>query len=304
MSVETPTPEPVMRVTSYDHVSSSLIALVSGLGLTIFVLTAAWYSIEPLPPRVPVALEIVDSQAAGVEDGSPDETLKLEGPGPEDELASVASDDDSPEPEIAESLDNVMDVADEATVQADRQYEFQTRERDSGVRGSANGTGRRALGIGHGKAGIPREQRWYVSYNDRETLEEYGKQLDFFKVELGLLTSDGKLIYLSKLSQAKPVSRTSTTGKNEARLYMTWQGGARRKADVQLFQKAGIDPGPSVMLQFYPAEIEKMLARLELDFRKRPLSEIRRTSFATRPTPDAKGYEFYVTNQSYFRSVK
>lgn len=298
MSVETPAHDPILRVTRYDQVSSWLIALVGGLGLSVFVLTVAWVSIQPVTVKEPVPLEIVEI-SGGIEEGSIEESLKLESPEAESEQATLAE-EDAAEPEVQETLDNVMDVADEATNQAERQFEFQTR--NAGKKGSASGTGKRALGIGSGKGGVPREQRWFVSYNDRETLEEYGRQLDFFHIELGLLTGDGKLIYLSKLSQPKPVSRTTASGRGEARLYMTWQGGARRKADQQLFQRAGIEVGQSVMLQFYPPETEQKLARLELDYKKRPLGEIRRTAFSTRPV--ANGYEFFVTSQTYFQSLK
>lgn len=295
MTVPIPAQQPELRVTRYDQVSSWLIALVGGLGLAVFSLTVAWISIQPVSVREPVPVEIVEV-SGGVEDGSIEESLQLESPEPETEQATLAEEDAS-EPEIQETLDNVMDVADEATNQAEKQFEFQTR--NAGKKGSASGTGRRALGIGSGKGGVPREQRWYVSYNDRETIEEYGKQLDFFGIELGLLTADGKLIYLSRLAQATPAVRTTNTGKGENRLYMTWQGGARRRADLQLFQRAGIEPGASVLMQFYPPQIEKLLVRLELDFKKRALPEIRRTYFSTRPIDT--GYEFFVTRQTYFK---
>lgn len=298
MAVQTPIPEPVIRVTPYDQVSSWLLAVVSALGFSVFVLTAAWVSIDPVPVRVAVPVEIIENEGGGVEDGSPDETLKLDGPGPENELA-VLNGDDSDEVQVEETLDAVMDVADQATDQAEMHFEFATRT--TGKKGSASGTGKRALGFGSGKAGTPREQRWFVSYNDRETLEEYGKQLEFFRIELGMLTADGKLIYLSKLSSPKPVSKTASTGKGESRLYMTWQGGARRRADMELFQRAGIDVAQNVLMQFYPPDVEKILVRLELDYKKRPLSEIRRTAFSTRPA--ANGYEFFVTNQTYFQTL-
>lgn len=295
MTVPISAQQPELRVTRYDQVSSWLIALVGGLGLAVFSLTVAWISIQPVAVREPVPVEIVEV-SGGVEDGSVEESLQLESPEPETEQASLAE-EDAAEPEIQETLDNVMDVADEATNQAEKQFEFQTR--NAGKTGSASGTGRRALGMGSGKGGVPREQRWFVSYNDRDTLDEYGKQLDFFGIELGLLTTDGRLIYLSKLSQPVPVVRTTSTGKGENRLYMTWQGGARRRADLQLFQRAKIDPGQSVLMQFYPPQIEKQMVRLEVDYKKRTLPEIRRTYFSTRTTET--GYEFFVTRQTYFK---
>lgn len=295
MSVRTVAPLPELRVTRYDQVSSWLIATVGGLGLSVFVLAVAWVSIQPVKVREPIPVEIVDI-SGGVEDGSVEETLKLENDAPETEQATMAE-EESDVPEIQETLDNVMDLASEATDQAEKQFETDTR--NAGKKGSAQGTGKRALGVGTGKGGVPREQRWYVSYNDRETLEEYGKQLDFFHIELGTLTPDGRLVYLSRLSAQTPTSRAVNSGKNEPRLYMTWQGGARKKADLQLFQKAGIDVGKGAMLQFYPPDVEKILSRLELEFKKRPLNEIRRTYFSTRPLDN--GYEFYVTQQAYFK---
>lgn len=295
MADRTVIPTPELRVTSYDQVSSWLIALAGGFGASVFVLTVAWVSIQPAPVRVAIPVEIVE-MPGGVEDGSPDETLKLDNDGPETELATLAE-EASDVPEIQETLEHVTDLATEATDQAEKQFETDTR--NAGIKGKASGTGKRALGMGSGKGGIAREQRWYVSYNDRETLEEYGKQLDFFRIELGALLADGRLVYLSKLGAGTPESRTVTSGKNESRLYMTWQGGARRKADLQLFQKAGIDVGQGVLMQFYPPDVEKLLFRLELEYKKRPLPEIRRTFYSTRPTD--KGYEFYVTQQSYFK---
>lgn len=295
MTIPTPAQQPELRVTRYDQVSSWLIAAVGGLGVSVFTLTMAWLSIEPVSVKQAVAVELVE-MSGGVEDGSVEETLRLDSPYPETELASLANDNGG-EPEIQETLDNVMDVADEATTQAERQFEFQAR--NVGIKGSASGTGRRALGMGAGKGSVQREQRWYVSYNDRETLDEYGKQLDFFGIELGLLTAEGKLIYLSRLSQPVPAARTTDTGKGENRLYMTWQGGARRRADLQLFQRANIEPKSSVLMQFYPLKVEQQLARLELDYKKRALPDIRRTYFSTRSKN--AGYEFFVTRQTYFK---
>lgn len=275
-----------------------LIAVVGGLGLSVFTLAVAWFSIQPAKVRQAVPIEIADEGGGGVEDGSTEETLKLENDGPETEWATLTDENAGP-PAIQETLEHVSDLASEATEHVERQFETETI-RNSGIKGKASGTGKRALGIGPGKGGgIAREQRWYVSYNDRETLEEYGRQLDFFHIELGTLTPDGQLIYLSKLSAPIPASRTVNSGKEEARLYMTWQGGARRKADLLLFQKAGVNIGQNAMLQFYPPEVERTLSRLELEYKKRPLNQIRRTYFSTRQVD--KGYEFYVTQQAYFK---
>ena len=285
---------PVLKVTRYDSVSSFLIAIVLALCVSVFGLAAVWATIRPSRVQVAVPVEILEIPG-GVEDGVIGETLRLDSPEevtPDPSLADVPS----PDSEIQETLDNVMDLADEATNQAEKQFELETRH--AGTKGSAKGTGRRGLGSGTGAAGIPREQRWFISYSDRETLEEYAKELDFFGVELGALMPDGKIVYLSQMS-TKPQTHSASHGKDETRLYMIWQGGNRRKADIQLFQKAGIQVGDAVIFQFYPAATEQKLAQIERDYKNRPLDEIRRTYFGVSKRDDA--YVFHVTRQAYFK---
>ena len=145
---------------------------------------------------------------------------------------------------------------------------------------------------------MPREQRWFVRFGDRGTLSEYARQLDFFGIVLAALLPGGKMVYISQLSKAKPKTRTVTSGSNEKRMYMTWQGGGRRKTDLELFQKVGINVGSGLIFHFYPNKTELMLARLERDYRKRPIKQIRRTYFVVRRKRSA--YEFVVARQSYF----
>jgi hypothetical protein len=79
---------------------------------------------------------------------------------------------------------------------------------------------------------------------------------------------------------------------------MTWQGGTRKQADIQLFRRAGIEVGNSVIFQFYPKPIENQLAVLERDFaRGRPTREIRKTYFTVNRA--GRGYEFAVKSQTY-----
>ncbi|MGH7200365.1 MAG: hypothetical protein ACREJB_07145, partial [Planctomycetaceae bacterium] len=127
---------------------------------------------------------------------------------------------------------------------------------------------------------------------------EYARQLDFFGIELGALLPEGKLVYLSNLSNSTPSKKIISTGSGEQRLYMTWRGGGRKLADVQLFQKAGVDVRSATIFHFYPQKTEQMLARLELSYRNRPVREIRRTYFAVERA--GNGYQFVVTRQSYF----
>jgi len=293
-------PPPVLRVTSYEQVSSGLIASISVLIVIVGVLGFAWFATrtKPEPPAIPV--EFVEFPG-GSEDGSVDETLRVDSPLPEIPDASpgdVVSDTS----EIEQSLDTVVDLAQDVatqevmTLQTERQFGLGTQ--NAGKPGSASGTGRRALGSGPGLRGFPREQRWYVRFSEQQSLDEYAKQFDFFGIEIGAIVG-GKLMYVSKLSSPQPQVRTSTSGADEKRLYMTWQGGSRKQADLQLFRRAGIEVGTGAIFHFYPKPAEDQLARLEFEFKKRQAADIRRTYFAV--VRADKGYAFNVERQTYIR---
>lgn len=286
--------QPVVRVTRYDLVSSFLIAIVLTLVCAVFVLTMLWATIRVTPPKKPVTVEIVELPG-GVEDGSLTETLRLDSPEAINEEATIA--EAAPDDAVSEeTLDNITEVAAEATGFTDKQFRLDNRS--AGIVGSAVGTGRRGRGKGPGKAGMPREQRWFVSFADRQTIEEYARQLEYFGVELGALSDSGELVYLSNLTAPTPQTRRSTSGKDEKRLYMIWQGGNRRQADIELFKRAGVDVARSQIFQFYSPETEQKLATLELEFRNRPVTQIRRTYFTVIQT--GRDYRFEVTQQAYF----
>jgi hypothetical protein len=108
------------------------------------------------------------------------------------------------------------------------------------------------------------------------------------------------LAYINNLTNAAPQVRYVNTGSDEARLYMTWQGGDRRAADAQLFAKANVVVrADTVIFHFYPKPIEQKLAQLELAFRNRTVKQIRRTYYAVEPA--GGGYQFSVFRQILFQ---
>ncbi len=239
----------------------------------------------------------------GFEDGTPGETLRVDSPLPEVRDAAPVE-EVSDRVEIAEALSTVADAAESgvglAVASDQTQPQFDTGIENKGRPGSAKGTGRKGLGVGGGTGGFPREQRWFVRFGDKAGIDEYAKQLGFFGVELGALLPDSRLAYLSKLNQPVPDVRYVKTGKDEQRLYMTWQGGDRRGADVELFKRANIEVGPdTTIFHFYSKATESKLAQLERDYKGRPVGMIRRTYFVVEVV--AGGYQFAVTRQTYFQ---
>ena len=289
-------PTPVMRDTLYDRVSSWTIALFVGMAGVCVCVVAVWVTNRLPPPPQTVPVELVEAPG-GFEDGSPDETQRVDSPEPEVHDASP-TEMPADKSEISEALETVVELSESATQQV--QQQFDTGIQNSGKPGSARGTGRKGLGVGPGAGGMPREQRWFVRFGDRAGVDEYAKQLEFFGIELGALLPNGKLAYLSKLTEETPGVRFADGGQGEQRLYMTWQGGDRRGADVELFKRAKVDVhGDTAIFHFYPKATESQLARLELDYRERPLSQIRRTYFAVESA--GKGYQFTVIRQIYFQ---
>jgi hypothetical protein len=287
---------PVLKVTDYDRAAAFVTAAAFATGLTALLLFAAWYSLHEWGAAEPaVPLELV-AGSGGIETGSESETLDLKTPYEETADPSLAEIRDD-KTQVAPMLDAVVDFAGKAADAAREQSG--TDAVNAGTPGSKSGTGRRALGLGPGDGGMPREQRWFVRFSEGGTTYTYARELDGIGIELGALLPGGKLVYVSKLSADKPTVRYANSGAGENRLYFTWQGGGRRTADIELFRKAGIDVGAAPIFHFYPKPAEEMLAKLEVEYRNRPTRDIRRTYFAVEPK--GTGFKFVVTRQAYFR---
>lgn len=141
---------------------------------------------------------------------------------------------------------------------------------------------------------IPRSRRWQLYFQKSVTLDEYARQLEYFKIELGVLEGGTEVTYVSSLVRPTPDKRTDKVA-DENRLYMSWRRGQLGEADRRLASLAGIEVGDKLVVQFLPAELEAKLADLELAFAKRSAKEIRLTRFAIRSV--GAGYEFKVIEQ-------
>jgi hypothetical protein len=289
------TKEPVLGVTRYDNTRAFMLAVVLSLLGAVAILFLEYLSnIEPVPTDDQVALELVELPG-GYEDGVFGETTDVESPEMPAEDPTV-TEIESDVNETEQALENVIDLSEQATSQAPRQLEmdYQTE----GKKGSATGTGRRALGFGGGTgSGFPREMRWYVRFSNEGTMDAYARQLDFFRIQFGVLTPDGQLTYVSNFSKARPDSQVVGSGKDEKRLYFTWQGGGRKDTDIKLFAKAGVNASNGTIFHFYPPDVENKMALLERQYKNRPANEIRRTYFIVEP--EGEGYKFTVTRQTY-----
>lgn len=278
------------EVTRYDMVSGWLLAAIVFVGFITLMMFLVWLSSRMffVAPAVPVMmLEDVGGGGSGSTLGSGPQDF--EEPSPE-ELQEIVE-----EPITEESIQAISSVV---TTEVN---ELDALEGDTSIgRGEGTGTGD-GRGPGPGgpgtSDGIPAWERWEIRMTAKN-LDEYARQLDFFKVELGVAGGGNPNVeYISNLAAAKPTVRIGNP-KDERRLNFLHRTGELRAADRQLAAKAGVQTDGRVVFQFYSPETYTNLLTLENVHKgMRRIKEVRKTIFGVRGA--AGRYEFYVIDQQY-----
>jgi hypothetical protein len=148
-------------------------------------------------------------------------------------------------------------------------------------------------------AHAPRESQpagqWELVFDDDTTYDEYAKQLDFFKIEIGAVSKNGRIEYVTKVSEPRPEKRV---GKQETdyRWRIAWKKGNLHVADRKLLAKAGVRCGDKELLHFFPIEVQARMAALERAYKQRAAQDIRRTRFQILPETNG-GYKLVVVAQ-------
>jgi hypothetical protein len=297
-----PAPAFVPRVRGesfYDRVTSILMAVVVGAMLVVGWLLLIYATNQAYASRVTAPLQIIEvfGGGGGSPEGTAGSTEKLDVAGAAAEAQASNNEEeaaDFEEPSVQETPAAMLDAVAEAGESLAEVDLGAVMPRGgavaSGRRASKLGSGGPGLGLGPGDGGVSREQRWSIIYNTGQTPEEYARQLDYFGVELAVISGDNQLTYVSKFSDPTPAKRYGT-GQWDDRLYFLWQGRGRKASDVALLRKAGIEVGEGVVLQFYPKQVEGLLAQLEVRYRGKQPSEIRVTRFGVVPNGDGYGFE-------------
>lgn len=147
-----------------------------------------------------------------------------------------------------------------------------------------------------GELQTTRGGEWEIVFADEITVEEYARQMDYFKIEIAAVSKNGKIEAISKVSQRKPEKRVGHTTA-DYRLHIGWKTGQLHAADRKLLAKAGIASANKELWHFFPTETQARLASLERAYANRPPGEIKRTRFEIRPAAKGDGYEFVVIEQ-------
>jgi hypothetical protein len=262
-----------LALSRYDRVSGLLISLLILLGCIFLALLSVWWShrVFTADVAVPVVMEeIGDQEEAPIGPGH-----DIEPPPPlETDL-------------VDENTEQVLDTVDDALASRSTMLE-------PGVAGGSRygvpggtGHGKGGGGTGLGRQGKPR--RWELRFTEGNTLETYARQLDLFGIELGILRPGNKVLYVSGLSRARPLTREGDRDA-EKRYRFTWTQGSLEEADRLLLAKAGVDVGRNILFKFLPPEQYQKLAAMEKEASGG--QKVRSVVFGVRSA--GAGYEFYV----------
>lgn len=267
-----------LKVSAYDRVSGMLLALLVLIGSSVLALLIIWLTsrIFPTQAAVPIVFEEI-----GEGGGAMGDSLEMESPSMDET--------DLVQPELTDKLSAVTD----AVAACSAILENPALYAEMAQKGSGSGDGR-MKGSGPGRAGRPRH--WEVRFIEGNTVETYARQLDFFKIELGILLPGNKVNYVYNLVKSKPDSRIGPAD-TEERYYLTWRRGGLQEADRQLLQRAGVKSEGRLILKFIPRELEGQLVGMERGRAGNQANDVRATYFNV--VPDGRGYKFNIIDQTY-----
>ncbi len=298
----------VLGESKYDRVTSMLMAVVVGVGLVVGWLALVYATNQAFASRVPPQIEIIPVFGGG--GGSPDgvvgSTEKIDVPGA-DYAASASNNqeiagDFEPPQALQTPAAMLSAVADAGQGMAEVDIGAVMPNGGavaSGKRSSKFGTGGPGFGYGPGDGGVATEQRWSIVQDPGQTLDEYARQLDYFRIELAVVSGKNQLTFVSNFSDAAPTKRIGS-GQGDDRLFFSWTGQGRKKSDVELLRRAGIEVGEGLVLQFFPKNVERTLEQLEVRFKGRQPAEIKVTRFGI-VAGGGDGYTFKVLSQEPLR---
>ena len=284
-----------LGVSRYDQVAGLLLATLLFLGCITLVMFLIWLSNRTIRVAVAVPVTVLEDVGGGGSGSGPlsGGIGELEQP----DVSEVAVTTDEP------AVEQALVAA--ASVVAERASELTVLDGDmtpgSGI-GRGEGTG---IGDGRGPGpggpgtsdGVPVYERWEIRMS-AASLDEYARQLDYFRVELGVAGGGNPNVeYISNLAAAKPKVHVGNP-RDERRLRFLHRSGELRQADRQLAKKAGVDTEGRIVFQFYDDALYKRLLTLEAARRgTRRIAEVRRTIFGVKKSGAL--YEFFVIDQHY-----
>lgn len=286
-------PSPSLRGSRYEQVASALIATLVLLGLPVFCMFVAWLGDLTVVRWLPSNVPLTRADNGGIEQGDLDNSMELDSVVWRD----VAAESDLDRPDFQRQAEEVLAAVSDIGVAVAAPFSL-----DGGDFGRSGakiaGTGDRP-GVGHddGPTGIPPEQRWEIVFPEFDSLPEYARQLDFFRIELIAIGDGNEITAVTGVAQSRPTATTVARAARQDWLRWSWQSGRLRAADRELVARAGVAlAAEQPTWQLYSPALEAELLELEKRFKNLAVSQIRRTVFRIVVWGD--GYAFEVVSQA------
>jgi hypothetical protein len=275
-----------LTVNAYDRTATFIIASLIVVGSLVLCLTLVFFARRDKVIMVPpVAVIPREATSPNANQGYADEP---EPPGVEDapELSDPGLETTMEALAFASSSEQVL-LSDEA-IQAGHET----------GQGSGLGDARMAGPGGDGVVErVPRWERWKIRF-EPDSEGEFARWLDYHKVEVAVLGRDNLVHYAFNLSQDPPQTRSAEPIK-ETRGYTSAADGPMPTLTEDLARKAGIAELGSIVLLFYPFEVESVLWTMENQYSKgRNVNTIRETVFTV--IRDGATFGFQIIDQKYF----
>jgi hypothetical protein len=282
-----------LRVSRYDRAWCWLLALLLLFGAVVSMLFMVWLSNHMYTVDIAREVDLTEvGDGEGGGDGRPAGGTQLESP--DNSTDPVPITDDST-PDVQDTLTAVSEtVVEQVAMLDDPSLKPPKASGDYGTGGGSGGGSGPGRGMGHGKGRPGRPQRWQIRFNKGNTLETYARQLDFFKIELGVIAPGDKVIYLSKFSAGIPTKKEGPRAA-EKRYYFVWQGGDLKDADLEFFRRVKVSTESGRIFMFIPRELESKLVEMEKSYQNKTIAQIKYTHFSI--FAEGSGFTFRVTNQ-------
>jgi hypothetical protein len=274
-----------LSVNTYDRTATLLIALLVMVGAVVLGLGIVFFTNKLTSTIQPIPVVPVEASSPNANQGFAREP---EPPGIEEapELS---------EPKLLDTLDALT------SMMATKEALFSDEAIDADTQlGKGKGLGDSRM-AGPGGDGViervPRWQRWKFRFEPKSRAD-FGSWLDYHKIEIGVLGRDNLVHYAHHFSQGEPLLHEGDP-KKETRGYATPTDGPMPRLTSQLAQRAGLTRFGSILLLFYPFEVESQLWTLEQKFSGgRDVNTIRQTTFTV--SRNGEQYIFSVVDQKYF----
>lgn len=265
-----------------------IIALLILVGSAVAGLLVVYFANKSFPTLDPIPVVPVEATSPNANQGLAQEP---DPPGVEDAP-------DLSEPQLQDTLDALtMAVSMNEVLLSD---ELIDAEKEAG-KGKGLGDSRMA---GEGGDGViervPRWQRWKIRF-EPESIDDFAHWLDFHKIEIGVLGRDNQVHLAYELASGSPKARTADP-KQETRGYTSAADGPMPNLTNQLARKADVARYGSIVLLFYPFEVESILWTMENQYAQEhgvtDVNRLRETVFTV--IKERGTYSFQVIDQKYF----